>query len=70
LGVTHKFAQIFFRVDKDLRGKRSKDPKNAYVTGIFGGAYFLEKFVPHIALINGFNVEIPHDSNMLGKVSQ
>jgi hypothetical protein len=36
-GVTQKFAQIFFRDDKDLRGKRSKDPENAYVTGIFGG---------------------------------
>jgi hypothetical protein len=34
-GVTSKFAQIFFRDDKDLRGKRRRDLKNAYVTGIF-----------------------------------
>jgi len=36
MGATQKFAQIFFRLDNDLRGKRSEDPKNAYVTGIFG----------------------------------
>jgi hypothetical protein len=45
MGVTRKFAQIFFREDKDLTGKRGKDPKNAYVTGIFGGRYFLKFFV-------------------------
>jgi hypothetical protein len=35
-GVTHKFAQIFFREDKDLTGKRCGDPKNPNVTGFFG----------------------------------
>jgi hypothetical protein len=37
MGATQKFAQIFFCDDKDLRGKRRKDPENAYVTGIFSG---------------------------------
>jgi hypothetical protein len=36
MGVTQKFAQIFFREDKDLTGKRCRDPKNSYVTGFFG----------------------------------
>jgi hypothetical protein len=36
VGVTQKFEQIFFREDKDLTGKRFRDPKNAYVTGFFG----------------------------------
>jgi hypothetical protein len=26
-GATQKFAQIFFCLDNDLRGKRSEDPK-------------------------------------------
>jgi hypothetical protein len=36
MGVTQKFGQIFFREDKDLTGKRCRDPKNSYVTGFFG----------------------------------
>ena len=35
-GVTQNFAQIFFREDKDLTGKRCGDLKNSYVTGFFG----------------------------------
>jgi hypothetical protein len=41
-GATHKFAQIFFREDKDLRGKQGKDPKNPYVTGIFDVCHILK----------------------------
>ena len=43
-GVTWKFAQIFFRDDKDLTGKRDEDPKNAYVVGIFGDCHILKIF--------------------------
>jgi hypothetical protein len=43
-GVTSKFAQIFFREDKDLTGKRDEDPKNAYVMGVFGVCHILKIF--------------------------
>ncbi len=69
-GVTRKFAQIFFCEDKDLTRKRSKDPKNAYVTGIFGGRYFLKFFVALEVPSHNFNVEIPRDSNTLDKIPE
>lgn len=69
-GVTRKFAQIFFREDKDLTGKRTEDPKNAYVTSIFGAALISKYFRPHLAGSNDFTLEIPRDSNMLGRVAR
>jgi hypothetical protein len=42
-GVTSKFAQIFFRDDNDLTGKRRRDLKNTYVTGIFRVGINLKK---------------------------
>jgi hypothetical protein len=68
MGVTRKFAQIFFCEDKDLPGKRGKDPKNAYVTGVFGGRYFLKFFVALEVPSPNFSVEIPRDSNTLDQI--
>ena len=68
-GVTHKFAQIFFRDDNDLRGKRSEDPKNPYVTGIFGLCHILKYFAGRTGRKIKRCVEIPHDSNTLDRTA-
>ncbi|MGA8968539.1 MAG: hypothetical protein WCC81_05900 [Pseudolabrys sp.] len=65
MGATQKFAQIFFRLDNDLRGKRRKDPKNAYVTGIFGRRYISNCFILGRVWPDNFSVEITRDSNTL-----
>jgi len=69
VGVTHRFAQIFFRDDKDLRGKQRKDPKNLYVTGIFGLCHILKYFAGFTARKINYCVEIPRDSNTLDKTT-
>jgi hypothetical protein len=70
MGATQKFAQIFFRLDNDLRGKRSEDPKNAYVTGIFGRRLILKCFGVLLVPARNFSVEITRDSNTLGKTKE
>jgi hypothetical protein len=68
-GATQKFAQIFFRRDNDLRGKRGRDPKNAYVTGIFDERYIVKYFPARCVLPDNFCVEIARDSNTLDKTT-
>jgi len=66
-GVTWEFAQIFFRDDKDLRGKQREDPKNPYRTGIFGVCHILKYFAVCAGQKTNCYVEILHDSNTLDK---
>jgi hypothetical protein len=68
-GVSNEFAQIFLRDNNDLTGRQSEDPKNPYVTGIFGACHILKCFAGLTARKIKCCVEIPRDSNTLDRTT-